>query len=111
LVVFFFSSRRRHTRSKRDWSSDVCSSDLAAAQSVGVAESVSWFVPPSYARRRCGSGKVSVPYLAEIVNRDFLSDPENHWDKEAHEKASRQRVDLRRLEGARNAGRRKDRSK
>src|SRR5699024_11958815 len=28
LVTFFFSSRRRHTRSKRDWSSDVCSSDL-----------------------------------------------------------------------------------
>src|SRR5437868_11941820 len=28
-MVFFFSSRRRHTRSKRDWSSDVCSSDLA----------------------------------------------------------------------------------
>src|SRR6266496_6653647 len=30
---FFFSSRRRHTRSLRDWSSDVCSSDLAA---IGV---------------------------------------------------------------------------
>src|SRR5215469_505522 len=28
---FFFSSRRRHTRSLRDWSSDVCSSDLADA--------------------------------------------------------------------------------
>src|SRR5206468_8333180 len=27
---FFFSSRRRHTRSDRDWSSDVCSSDLIA---------------------------------------------------------------------------------
>src|SRR5690625_6110532 len=27
--VFFFSSRRRHTRWPRDWSSDVCSSDLA----------------------------------------------------------------------------------
>src|SRR2546428_6887020 len=27
--MFFFSSRRRHTRSDRDWSSDVCSSDLA----------------------------------------------------------------------------------
>src|SRR5207249_9328490 len=26
-----FSSRRRHTRSKRDWSSDVCSSDLPAS--------------------------------------------------------------------------------
>src|SRR5699024_12230658 len=29
LRCSFFSSRRRHTRSKRDWSSDVCSSDLA----------------------------------------------------------------------------------
>src|SRR2546429_2722166 len=29
IVVFFFSSRRRHTRCSRDWSSDVCSSDLA----------------------------------------------------------------------------------
>src|SRR5699024_636692 len=29
LAFFFFSSRRRHTRSKRDWSSDVCSSDLS----------------------------------------------------------------------------------
>src|SRR5699024_11918116 len=28
FVFFFLSSRRRHTRSKRDWSSDVCSSDL-----------------------------------------------------------------------------------
>src|SRR5699024_12241609 len=27
--LLFFSSRRRHTRSKRDWSSDVCSSDLS----------------------------------------------------------------------------------
>src|SRR5205085_11319387 len=29
-LVFFFSSRRRHTRFDCDWSSDVCSSDLAA---------------------------------------------------------------------------------
>src|SRR5205809_2985399 len=29
LLVFFFSSRRRHTRCSRDWSSDVCSSDLS----------------------------------------------------------------------------------
>src|SRR5258707_7938611 len=28
FLVFFFSSRRRHTRYWRDWSSDVCSSDL-----------------------------------------------------------------------------------
>src|SRR5712664_373936 len=31
FLVFFFSSRRRHTRSDRDWSSDVCSSDLPYA--------------------------------------------------------------------------------
>src|SRR5207253_7152809 len=30
MVFFFFSSRRRHTRWPRDWSSDVCSSDLVA---------------------------------------------------------------------------------
>src|SRR5690606_39972117 len=30
VCVFFFSSRRRHTRFSRDWSSDVCSSDLGA---------------------------------------------------------------------------------
>src|SRR6266498_4383720 len=28
ILCFFFSSRRRHTRCGRDWSSDVCSSDL-----------------------------------------------------------------------------------
>src|SRR2546429_3584209 len=28
FIIFFFSSRRRHTRCSRDWSSDVCSSDL-----------------------------------------------------------------------------------
>src|SRR3989442_6472438 len=32
LVLFFFSSRRRHTRCGRDWSSDVCSSDLTDFQ-------------------------------------------------------------------------------
>src|SRR5574342_225128 len=30
-IFFFFSSRRRHTRSGGDWSSDVCSSDLSHA--------------------------------------------------------------------------------
>src|SRR5947209_12188400 len=34
---FFFSSRRRHTRYWRDWSSDVCSSDLRLVGIEGVA--------------------------------------------------------------------------
>src|SRR2546421_4979703 len=34
VFFFFFSSRRRHTRSDRDWSSDVCSSDLAVPRTT-----------------------------------------------------------------------------
>src|SRR5204862_3453619 len=48
---FFFSSRRRHTRSLRDWSSDVCSSDLAVAQR-GALGSVSVPVPGGVAEHR-----------------------------------------------------------
>src|SRR5205809_7747251 len=36
-VCFFFSSRRRHTRCSRDWSSDVCSSDLTSTYPVSTS--------------------------------------------------------------------------
>src|SRR5256885_7649581 len=36
--MFFFSSRRRHTRLQGDWSSDVCSSDLFTGEGAGVGE-------------------------------------------------------------------------
>src|SRR5436309_15215875 len=39
VFVFFFSSRRRHTRFSRDWSSDVCSSDLTFINSSTKATS------------------------------------------------------------------------
>src|SRR3712207_7287924 len=38
VLFFFFSSRRRHTRYWRDWSSDVCSSDLAAMTELRALE-------------------------------------------------------------------------
>src|SRR5690606_40814753 len=44
---FFFSSRRRHTRFSRDWSSDVCSSDLFRTESSRC----------SPAHRECTSGE------------------------------------------------------
>src|SRR5699024_12482054 len=44
--MFFFSSRRRHTRSKRDWSSDVCSSDLYNA--LSCYESISATVSQNF---------------------------------------------------------------
>src|SRR6266850_245842 len=40
-VEFFFSSRRRHTRLQGDWSSDVCSSDLAF--DLGAGDTLFWF--------------------------------------------------------------------
>src|SRR5690606_41156893 len=40
--VFFFSSRRRHTRFSRDWSSDVCSSDLFVPLRPGEGAQASW---------------------------------------------------------------------
>ena len=43
LVSFFFSSRRRNTRLRRDWSSDVCSSDLPLT-ALGQAELDAWVV-------------------------------------------------------------------
>src|SRR5439155_16086844 len=65
--LFFFSSRRRHTRWPRDWSSDVCSSDLGATAATTVccrkvrsnerADQIRWGsrgpVPPS----PCGTHK------------------------------------------------------
>src|SRR5947207_8287523 len=61
-VTFFFSSRRRHTRSLCDWSSDVCSSDLATMV-IGIHQrirrlaagfSVSWLVFSRSEERRVG---------------------------------------------------------
>src|ERR1035441_10752989 len=46
LWLFFFSSRRRHTRCLSDWSSDVCSSDLYAAENG----------PPNFMMRNNGDG-------------------------------------------------------
>src|SRR3712207_6896018 len=51
LLAFFFSSSRRHTRYWRDWSSDVCSSDLPGGK-VGRALPVPFGAPGGRIRRR-----------------------------------------------------------
>src|SRR5207245_5510267 len=70
---FFYSSRRRHTRCYRDWSSDVCSSDLAedllnAAQkdrSLQFWPSVDGYVlPKEVAAIFVEGGQAHVPLLA-----------------------------------------------
>src|SRR5206468_6229033 len=62
------SSRRRHTRSDRDWSSDVCSSDLVAARSVFVhdvlvGEYAHWFFKPQGLASRIASPLSVLLYL------------------------------------------------
>src|SRR2546429_8419640 len=47
MFFFFFSSRRRHTRCSRDWSSDVCSSDLNLSKVVLYQLSYSRVPPQS----------------------------------------------------------------
>src|SRR5437868_9113222 len=49
MYSFFFSSRRRHTRSKRDWSSDVCSSDLGPAAGIGLLIPITFGMDPTSA--------------------------------------------------------------
>src|SRR5690606_40158802 len=42
IVLFFYSSRRRHTRFSRDWSSDVCSSDLDLVEFANGGVDTPW---------------------------------------------------------------------
>src|SRR3712207_4235887 len=76
-MLFFFSSRRRHTRYWRDWSSDVCSSDLVevyvagvGAKEADVAGSIVLRVPSVFADRHL----VEEPCLTDILHpaRDLL---------------------------------------
>src|SRR5690625_7038195 len=64
-MAFFFSSRRRHTRWPRDWSSDVCSSDLGHGTFVGQL-SLSPLVDGLLFRARLNDGN-DLRALREVV--------------------------------------------
>src|SRR5256885_12945263 len=69
--LFFFSSRRRHTRLQGDWSSDVCSSDLAAA--LCIAAAFTMLAAPAHAEKRVAlvignNDYKNVPKLQKAVN-------------------------------------------
>src|SRR5688572_33181722 len=53
IILFFFSSRRRHTRFDCDWSSDVCSSDLTIPRGVSGTLSTGFRAPSSACNPRC----------------------------------------------------------
>src|SRR3712207_8956566 len=60
VVFVFFSSRRRHTRYWRDWSSDVCSSDLQMNE------------PPGARMRVALSGLTMAEYFRDVQGQDVL---------------------------------------
>src|SRR5690606_39731616 len=66
FVFFFFSSRRRHTRFSRDWSSDVCSSDLSFPRATLSARGISSnLLAQGY--RAIGTHWLSGPWMARAA--------------------------------------------
>src|SRR3712207_7552248 len=85
---FFFSSRRRHTRYWRDWSSDVCSSDLAFGLActwlVGVGRY--WDNPRASLLQHLGVG--SVVYVFALALLLWLRSEERRVGKECRSRWS-----------------------
>src|SRR5207302_4607484 len=83
----FFSSRRRHTRFSRDWSSDVCSSDLEHAKlALLVLQPLEWFVENRYGV--CGTPDDAIALIERLQDKQgefgvFLHQAHNWADWEA----------------------------
>src|SRR5690349_25086271 len=89
VKAFFFSSRRRHTRSLRDWSSDVCSSDLHDAVLVGAHR------PPIHVVAEIGAGgEILLELRSEErrVGKECRSrrSPDHYKKKSAHDRCTSQ---------------------
>ena len=70
--LFFFSSRRRHTRLVRDWSSDVCSSDLMTVTEETAVSIVEW-------------GGIKYGFCAEYCHDLFMKHPEKFVETKTEE--------------------------
>src|SRR2546429_7001914 len=75
LIIFFFSSRRRHTRCSRDWSSDVCSSDLSQKKSHLLCVQ-----PRGAAGGRCRAEKWRDAVSAPVALRFKLLPTQSHCE-------------------------------
>src|SRR5438445_13633248 len=95
--MFFFSSRRRHTRYWRDWSSDVCSSDLSAIVLFIVFLLMKWAMDRLLARRGQAWGLQGVADVAGLplfaaVFSTFMRSEERRVGKECRSGWSAARV-------------------
>src|SRR5690625_7823955 len=102
-VFFFFSSRRRHTRWPRDWSSDVCSSDLCFAEvHLGVCRSAPFECVPAGQVQvpggvRHGLRVVGEPKIGRAACRERAED----WMEEVMTKRDKERDRMGKLRGSR----------
>src|SRR6266480_7629558 len=67
FFFFFFSSRRRHTRLTCDWSSDVCSSDLAGH--LGAKDGYATFEPTEF---KVGDLNIPVSLVNDALQKKLL---------------------------------------
>src|SRR5207237_6649790 len=100
LFLFFFSSRRRHTRFKCDWSSDVCSSDLFKAAVEGrqvtvVGTSIATCRPSTAALNAARTAssvlpKPTSPHTTRSIGRDASRSEERRVGKESRPRSARE---------------------
>src|SRR2546422_4443304 len=92
-IFFFFSSRRRHTRCSRDWSSDVCSSDLDTGVILGVSEAPETVSFAAMADRQQALAQVilrdpAVQSLSSFIGIDGIRSEERRVGKECRSRWS-----------------------
>src|SRR5690606_39925736 len=90
VLYFFFSSRRRHTRFSRDWSSDVCSSDLNFQVMIDFAHN-----PKGYMAIEDFLGNIDSPHKIGIIAG--VGDRRDEDIKECGKIAGRMRSEERRV--------------
>src|SRR6266508_6414630 len=89
-LVFFFSSRRRHTRWPRDWSSDVCSSDLERGErQIGDGEGAEG--EPDHQVAAAAVGDVESPDALEEAVLEVAGEGEEEGPDQRSAEEGRQR--------------------
>src|SRR5438132_14355970 len=95
MLFFFFSSRRRHTRSLCDWTSDVCSSDLRGAGASHRPTTPRPIDPTGSARGRerggCRCGPAVAPCRSRSEERRVGKECRSRWSP-YHEKKKGRRT-------------------
>src|SRR5688500_20272004 len=95
MIIFFFSSRRRHTRLQGDWSSDVCSSDLIAVAALAIAGGIvgdARLGAVDAGAEHLAAGPVPVDARAHLLERPRRRSEERRVGKECRPRCGSERA-------------------